>query len=938
MQTEYRVEAIDDNKEPQSWTVKGEMLRRDKTIFSREKTKLFLKQHVEALNLLLKVKDDSIKKYVTDRGLKVDELIIGKSPDFEVSKKLILQKEKSEKPPTKRKSNNGSKDKTENDTKETKKKKKGSGKNGDITKYLNSSKELTEEDKKKRESNAKKFREEMEAMKKKKADLEAERKKKAEEDRLRIIAKTHAALKEHNQMKEDLELDDQKVLPKGKTVSTLMDTKLFGDVIRIIEFFHSFPDILGLKHRFPFGLTLEIFERALILKEINGPLSDILQALLFAIFSMQIEEEGECEIKYRIRDGDIPRNHPLVEKMKQSASLHLWMERNLRTKINDLAVDSTSITEILRLHLLASGGTVTDKASKYRSETRGGYKSQEDPGLHFVRDHPNIINSLSKSTIFDLSCKDIIRVIHCLMDQILTFSNVRDIIDDRQEQSANAKLEFKRLKQEESRRERKVAEEKKALHENHKVIIAGFAEEQPAVIEALMKNAEADLEKSLAKIDSMSAKEHAVHLKELKAQVGVFFNHQTYLGSDRAFRNYYIFESMPGIFVEHDITYSGKCLDKFVKNNAALAHCTKEQKYQIIKQMIKDEEGSGNDDKENKVDVNGTEKEISVTNGKKELDLELQKDLFMCNCDPETCAVHSDSPERPIWTFYHTSEEVDALIENLNPKGYREKNLLECLESSREQIHLYIKNCPISKLTVELDEREKVEEMKRIVRRMTKKYDNPYFGRDSSTKPMEIIEWILREQILEFEEKVHLGCLAKMKVSDRVAWRKEIQEGGYNQFDNDFKWGQDRLAKNGKSNGVVNGNGSEISDEVDDEDDNSSVISSSVGDRLHAFDSGNCSEESEESNDEKKLNISTLELETMKIKTKNLAMALMQIEQSIDFKYFQAPFRQTFKDKNLTQKSNEKCKINLIRWEQSLMKSTNYSQVKMFIFRLKILI
>ena len=51
-QVEYVVEAIDDDKDPQSWTVKGDSIRRDKTVFSKDRTKLFLKQHI-SLRILL---------------------------------------------------------------------------------------------------------------------------------------------------------------------------------------------------------------------------------------------------------------------------------------------------------------------------------------------------------------------------------------------------------------------------------------------------------------------------------------------------------------------------------------------------------------------------------------------------------------------------------------------------------------------------------------------------------------------------------------------------------------------------------------------------------------------------------------------------------------------------------------------------------------------
>jgi bromodomain adjacent to zinc finger domain protein 1A len=922
LKVEYRVEAIDDDKQPQTWTVKGESLRRDKTVFTKEKTKLFLKQQVEGANSMLKVKDESIQKYVTERGLKMEELFVGKLPDFEVSKKLLLQKEKEK---TTKKAVKA--DKATTSTKS--KKSGGGGKQGDITKYLNNSgkegsKQLSAEEKKKREENSKKFREELEAKKKEKADLEAEKAKKAAEEKARILAKVQATVREHNQTRDDLELIDQRVIPKGKLISTLVDEKYFADFIKILEFLHSFPEVLSISDKFPYGITIEIFERALLMKEVNGPLSDIIQVLLGTIFTLQVEEENEMETEYRI-NGDVPVKHSKVDQMKNASRVHIWASQHYSTKINEMVMDSTTISELLRLHLMGSGAIVSERTSKYRFAARGGYKSQDDPGLILASKYPHIIKFLSQYSVFQLPTKDILRVLGCLTDQILTYSNLREVLEERLEQSVSAKLEYRSLKASEGRRERKVIEEKKALQEEHKTIIAGYAEEKPEKKDKLVKEAEEELEQKIVRIDAHSVKERAQHLKELKAQVSIFFNHQTFLGSDRAFRNYYIFESVPGLFVEHDITFAGKCIGQYVKNNPALAHCTKEQRYAIIKQMVTTEEAGASDDKENKAEINGAATDKSATNGKKESDTEMQKDLYMCNCDPATCIVHSDTPERNSWTYFHTAEEIDSLIESLNSRGYREKGLRETLEANRDLIIDYIKDCPIQKLSVMMDDDEKVDEMKKIARRMTtKKYENANLNREAGTDANEIYDLTMREILLDFEQKVTLGCLGNLKVQDRMLWRKYIEDIEYYALDDNLNWGNARKLLNGLSNGHAKENGSVHGSEATEDD-----TASSVGDLdpAHTFDSGNCSDMESDDGDGAKMK--TSEMEAVKLKVKNLAMALLQIEQGIDIKFIRAPFGPTkeLKDKDAMAKAMETCKKKILKWEESLMKSTSYAQV-----------
>lgn len=942
LKVEYKVEAVDDEKEPQTWITKSGNFRRDKTIFSKDKAKLFLKQHVEGSNGMLVVKDESIKKYVTDKDLKAEEIFVGKLPDFEISKKLQLQQEKN----NKKKESKEAKDKEKKESKEKgrKRKPKEDKQTGDIKKYLNNSdntsktKEISVEEKKKRDENSKKFREEMEARKKEKADEEAERLKKVAEEKARLLAKTQATVREHNQIRDDLELIDQRVIPKAKSISTIIEAKFFGEFIKVLEFLHSFPEVLSMSDKFPYGIHIETLERALILKEVNGPLSDILQVLLSTLFSLQIEEENEFSVEYRI-NGDASIRHSKYLSMQNASRVHLWVQKHYNMKMNLLVMDATTLSELIRLHLMGSGALLSERSSRNRFQARGGFKSAEDPGLEFVSKYPQIIQFLTQNSIFQLSTRDILRVLGCLTDQILTYSHVRDVLEERIEQSLNARLEYRNLKILEGRRERKFAEEKKVLYEEHKTTIAAFDSEQPKLKESLTKNAEVELEQQIARLDAISAKERVQYLKDLKAQVTVFFNHQTYLGSDRAFRDYYIFESLPGLFVEHDITFSGKCMEKFTENSAALAHCTHQQRYGIIKQMVTNGESNSSDDKENNVEINGNNTQPQdnkvLTNGKKESDLDIQNELLMCNCDPLTCIVHSDNVKRATWTYYHTTEEIEALIESLNVRGFREKNLREQLEANRDLIIDYIKDCPLEKLTMNIDDESGVVDAVQEVKKnkmnkskfKAKQYDNPNFSCRTGTDINIIYDTTLRSTLLEFEHKLSAGCLGEIKVQDKALWRKFIEEGEYYALNDELKWGI--ATTKGLTNGHIKENG-DGSVHESDESIEESETGSSIGDFdvIHTtIDSGNCSDM--EVDDIETAQVKTTEMESVKLKVKNLAMALLQIEQGIDIKFVRAPFgpAKDIKDKDLMAKALVILKKRLLKWEESLMKSASFSQV-----------
>lgn len=70
--------------------------------------------------------------------------------------------------------------------------------------------------------------------------------------------------------------------------------------------------------------------------------------------------------------------------------------------LKKLPLDSFTLSEIVRLHLLSSGAKVSDKNVKYRFQERGGYTSLDDPGLEFRRRETALLKNLSSQAIFDL--------------------------------------------------------------------------------------------------------------------------------------------------------------------------------------------------------------------------------------------------------------------------------------------------------------------------------------------------------------------------------------------------------------------------------------------------------------------------------------------------------------------------------------------------------
>lgn len=57
----------------------------------------------------------------------------------------------------------------------------------------------------------------------------------------------------------------------------------------------------------------------------------------------------------------------------------------------------------------------------------------------------------------------------------------------------------------------------------------------------------------------------------------------------------------------------------------------------------------------------------------------------------QTCGLPVKRPNQ--WSFYSSMEEVDQLIEALNPRGHRESSLKEALLQERDRLTQLLQNC-----------------------------------------------------------------------------------------------------------------------------------------------------------------------------------------------------------------------------------------------------
>ena len=154
------------------------------------------------------------------------------------------------------------------------------------------------------------------------------------------------------------------------------------------------------------------------------------------------------------------------------------------TPLNKMNLDHLTLTEVLRLHLLSSGALPSEKDVKwrwvanskmlrlnllwihlifgllnnsfcacYRYSYRGCYDSFDDPGLRLRIEEPQIIKTLSHGSVFDLSMSEKLKVLMCLIGQMLTFYDVREAMEDSFEQFKQSRVTLRSLQAAEKRKE-----------------------------------------------------------------------------------------------------------------------------------------------------------------------------------------------------------------------------------------------------------------------------------------------------------------------------------------------------------------------------------------------------------------------------------------------------------------------------------------------------
>merc|ERR1719233_1943561 len=293
-----------------------------------------------------------------------------------------------------------------------------------------------------------------------------------------------------------------------------------------------------------------------------------------------------------------------------------------------------------------------------------------------------------------------------------------------------------------------------------------------------------------------------------------------------------------------------------------------------------------------------------------------------CLANGPDCPVHSNILPRTHWAFYSTVQEIDDLVEGLNPRGIREGELKEKILLERERIDGRVKKCKADQLVISKEEEEKLEasQLQQVQDRREKASKSAWVEAvPVGTDLQEVMETNLRDQILELEERIWVGTMGTLKVKNRDKWTNAIGAKKYDMGTDSLVWGE--------------------GDKVDKDT---------------LLDIESSSDSPDEKSNKRDSGASTSSNAEMRMLVRQMAAAILQVGQMITDreKFLKEPLGEDEKEKKKRLKREEEEKkrkelqaeaeededeeddteVKVImtaykRWERSLMSSTNLGQL-----------
>uniref|UniRef100_A0A096M7C9 Bromodomain adjacent to zinc finger domain protein 1A n=1 Tax=Poecilia formosa TaxID=48698 RepID=A0A096M7C9_POEFO len=810
----YRVRIVkDENGEP--FTVKASQISRKKTTLSRERLKLLFKQHCEPQRGCIVLKPSTVRKYRLSEQT-FSQFFPDDPPIFPFS----LHSNGSP----------GQKKLME-----------------DILSFIQS--EMTSsinvlEEKlmllQRREEMAAAGYEKARLKREREEAQEARRREREGKDRLREVQRQREReklkeekkkyaqrLKLWNKPREDMECEDLKELPSPMPVRTRLPSELFGEALMVLEFLRAFGEAFDLKDEFPEGITLEVLEEALVSTDPEGPLCELLFFFLTAIFQALDEEQEEVakdqaeggthtDLWEALEDDSDPTQSALTAVASLAAA---WPQLHQGSGLKQLDLDSCTLSEILRLYILASGADCNHSNAKFRYQKQGGFTVMDDPCVELRLSDPALLKRLSCTPVYDLTPAEKLKILQALVGKLLTLASSRDLVEDCVDEQKAARQELREIRAEQHRRKREEVALRARVRKEEKLREQELRlrEKKERLKERLQANGETAAEAEGEQRDKNASVQHTENslsccspgkgsqdedgqqqqmhsdskpcgltsnlspeeLEKEQEKVSCYWQKKQSgdrrgkarnvvndlvqellqriqkaaactcllpLGKDRLFRRYWLIPSACALFVEEDF-------------------------FGLTEDMLLPRPKPSEDAAANMEETKAETEQPGENAG-------------------SSLSAHGVPVNRPNqWYFYSSIEDIDQLIEALNPRGHRESSLREALLQDRDKLQLLLQSCDQSKYRLLTTQPGNKKSISSHTLKSGEAEHSPCSA--SAESRMEVR---LRDLLLDLEDRIHQGSLGTLKVMDRHVWRSALEEGNY-----------ELLASEAKENGVING-------------------------------------------------------------------------------------------------------------------------------------
>ncbi|XP_057716248.1 bromodomain adjacent to zinc finger domain protein 1A isoform X2 [Corythoichthys intestinalis] len=707
---------------------RANQISRRKNVMSRERLKLLLKQHCEPANGIIRLKASSIAKYrLSDQNF--SQFFPDDPPQFPCSVKMEARGSQLQ-------SSTSHLMAAEEKLKLLQQELFAKAKLKNKEESQEAKERFKEEQRKRFEEEKQKRREEKE---RKKQEKDLEREKLKEEKK-----KYAERLKLWNKPREDMECEDLKDLPTPTPVRTRLPPELFGEAMMVLEFLRAFGEDFGLKDEFPDGVSLEVLEEALVGSDSEGPLCEMLFFFITAIFQALDEEQEEVATDAQEEASEAPDDDSERPDWAESAALSsaaAWSQLHLGCSLQEVDLDSCTLSEILRLHILGSSAYCNHANAKFRYQKQGGYTSTDDPCVELCSARPALMGRLACTAVYDLTPGEKLSILQALAGKLLTLASSRDLIEDCLEEQRAARQELREIRAEQHRREREEAAHRVRLRKEERL---KEQEQRLKMKEQELKDGETNSSPSVKTVkdevkESVTASHSQVPVRPLatptvaqleeeqekvrelleRIQKAAACTSLHPLGRDRLYRRYWLLPSASALFVEED-------------------------SFGLTEDMLQPRPKPVQDTSADMEDVQEEPAEGSVGSSP---------------ALPYSSGPPVNRPNQ--WFFYSSVEELDQLLDALNPRGHRESALKEALLQERERLQEVLQACQCSKYTCT---------------------DDPESSRsvpERTATAKTVMEVRLRDLLLDIEDRIHQGTLGTLKVADRQVWRAAMEAGNY---------------------------------------------------------------------------------------------------------------------------------------------------------------